>query len=105
MAEQAAAGLRTRSERTSFDWLDAEDATLHQAVTWALRHDPDLALRLAVALANWLLRRGRGPQARDMLLAAAAHAVPGSEGWCLAQFWLGDVGPPEQSLGARDRRH
>ncbi len=99
VAEQAAAGLRTPQQRTSFDWLDAEDGTLHQAVTWALRHDPDLALRLAVALANWLLRRGSGPQAREMLLAAAAHAAPGSEGWCLAQFWIGDVGLPEQSLG------
>jgi predicted ATPase/DNA-binding CsgD family transcriptional regulator len=99
VAEQAAADLRTTHERQAFLRLDAEDGTLHQVAAWALRHDLDLALRLAVALAKWLLRRGRGPQAREMLLAAAAHAPPGSQEWCLAQFWLGDIGPPEESLG------
>ena len=33
-----------------------------------------------------------------MLLAAAGHAAPGSPEWCLAQFWLGDIGPPADSI-------
>jgi non-specific serine/threonine protein kinase len=99
VAEQAAAEQRTPQQREVFRWLDAEDGTLHYAVRWTLQHDPGLALRLAIALASWLLRRGRGVQAREMLLAAAAHAMPGSQDWCLAQFWLGDIGPPERSIG------
>ncbi len=98
VAEHAAAGLRTRQALAAYRWLDAEDGTLHLAVRWALEHDLDAALRLAVAMAKWLLRRGRGPRAREMLLAAVGHAAPGSQEWCLAQFWLGDIGPPEQSF-------
>ncbi len=98
VAEQAAADTRTREEVSALRRLDAEDAALIQAVRWALEHDQDTALRLAVALAKWLLRRGRGAQGRELLLAAVHHARPGSQLWCLAQFWLGDIGPPEESV-------
>jgi ATP/maltotriose-dependent transcriptional regulator MalT len=79
--------------------LDAEDATIQQAVTWSLDHDPDTALRLGVAVAEWWLLRGRAGAAREVLLAAASHTVPGSQAWCLAQFWLGDIGPAAASIG------
>ena len=99
MAEQAAAGRRTPQEPAAARWLEAEDATIQQALTWALEHDPDTALRLAVAVAEWWELRGRGQAAREVLLAAVSHTAAGSQAWCLAQFWLGDIGPPAASIG------
>lgn len=98
VAEQAAAGMRTGEELSAVRWLEAEDASIHQAVAWALEHDPDVALRLAVAVAGWWHMRGTGDAAREVLLAAAWQAAHGSRQWCLAQFWLGDIGPPAASL-------
>jgi predicted ATPase/DNA-binding CsgD family transcriptional regulator len=98
VAEQAAAEMRTREELAAVRWLNAEDTTLHQALVWALEHDPDISLRMALALAKWWLRRGRGEAGRAILLAVAGCAVHGSDGWCRAQFWLGDIGPPAESL-------
>jgi DNA-binding CsgD family transcriptional regulator/tetratricopeptide (TPR) repeat protein len=68
-------------------------------VTWALTQDTDTALRLAVAVAEWWELRGRAEAAREALLAAAGHTARGSWQWCLAQFWLGDIGPPAVSIG------
>jgi predicted ATPase/DNA-binding CsgD family transcriptional regulator len=99
VAEQAAAGRRTPEEPAAARWLDAEDATIQQAVTWALEHDPGTALRLAIAVAEWWELRGRAEAARAVLLAAASHTEVGSPPWCLAQFWLGDIGPPATSIG------
>jgi len=98
VAEQAAAARRTAQEPAAARWFDAEDATIQQAVTWALDHDPDTALRLGVAVAEWWELRGRGEAAREVLLAAAGHTAPGSPPWCLAQFWLGDIGPPAVAI-------
>jgi DNA-directed RNA polymerase specialized sigma24 family protein len=50
---QAGAGLETGTGELAAAWLDAEDATVHRALDWALEHDPDAALRPAVALAPW----------------------------------------------------
>jgi DNA-binding CsgD family transcriptional regulator len=99
VAERAAEGRRTPAEPAAVRLLDAEDATIQQAATWALEHDPDTALRLAVAVAECWLLRGRAEAAREVLLAAAGHTAPGSQAWCLAQFWLGDIGPPTASIG------
>jgi predicted ATPase/DNA-binding CsgD family transcriptional regulator len=99
VAEEAAAGMRTRDEVAAVRRLDAEATAIHQALTWALEHDPDTALRLGVALAKWWILRGRREAGRAMLLAAAEHAAPGSPNWCQAQFWLGDMGPVAKSLG------
>ena len=99
VAEQAAVDRRTPGEPAAVRWLDAEDAAIQQSVAWALEHDPDTALRLAVAVAEWWLLRGRSTPAREVLLAAAGHVAPGSPAWCLAQFWLGDIGPAEESIG------
>jgi predicted ATPase/DNA-binding CsgD family transcriptional regulator/transcriptional regulator with XRE-family HTH domain len=90
VANQAAAGLQTTSgEVAAAQRLDAEDATMRQVLTWALQHDAAVALRLAVALAPWWLLRGRLPGQYPVLGEAAAHAVPGSGAWCVAQLWLG----------------
>jgi predicted ATPase len=91
VAGRAAEGLQTSSgELAAGQWLDAEDATVHQAFTWALDHDPDVALRLALALAPWWwLRQRWAAGAADLLRAAAAHSVPGEGSWCTVQVWLG----------------
>ena len=54
VAEQAAAGSQSPGgELAAARWLDAEDATMRQALGWAVEHDPALALRLAGALGWW----------------------------------------------------
>ena len=90
VAEQATAGLETGDgERAAARWLDAEDATVHQALGWALEHDPDTALALAIALAPWWFLRGRWTSGYHLLAVAAGHAPKGCPAWCTAQFWLG----------------
>jgi predicted ATPase/class 3 adenylate cyclase/DNA-binding CsgD family transcriptional regulator len=90
VAGQAAAGLDTRDgELAAAQWLDAEDASVHQAMGWALEHDPEAALRLAIALAPWWLLRGRWATGYQLLAAAAGQAGQGGPEWCAAQLWLG----------------
>jgi DNA-binding CsgD family transcriptional regulator/tetratricopeptide (TPR) repeat protein len=69
-------------------WLDAEDATMRQALAWAVDHDQDMAARLVTALSEWWLLRGRLPGQQPLLRELAERARPGSDGWCAAQFWL-----------------
>ena len=90
VAEKAAAGLQTgTAEAGAVRWLDAEDAMMRQVLTWAMDHDATIAVRLAVALAPWWRLRGRLPGQYLVLRQAADRAVPGSDTWCAAQFWLG----------------
>jgi predicted ATPase/DNA-binding CsgD family transcriptional regulator/transcriptional regulator with XRE-family HTH domain len=92
VAEQASAGLQTTTEEApAAAWLDAEDATLGQALAWALDHDADAAARLAAALAPWWLLRGRLAGQSLLLRQAASRAEPGSQAWCTALFWLGSA--------------
>ena len=98
VAEQAVAQLARRDQELSAArWLDAEDATVHQGLAWALDHDPPGALRLALALAPWWLLRGRWVQGYALLGRAAGHADPGDDAGCAAQIWLGQL-----ALGAAD---
>ncbi len=90
VAEQAAAALETSAgEQAAALWLDAEDAAMQQALTWALDHDHATALRLALALAPWWWLRGRWASGYQLLTAAAGHAAAGGKAWCAAQYWLG----------------
>jgi tetratricopeptide (TPR) repeat protein len=90
MAEQAAAGLQTGAgEIAAACWLDAEDATMRQVLAWAMDHDAAIALRLATRLAWWWFLRGRLAGEYLLLREAARRAAVGSDGWCIAQFWLG----------------
>jgi len=90
VAEAAAAGLETSGgEVDAARWLDAEDAILHQALTWALENDRATALRLATALAPWLALRGRFVAGYALLRAATERAARDSDAWRAAQYWLG----------------
>jgi predicted ATPase/DNA-binding CsgD family transcriptional regulator/DNA-binding XRE family transcriptional regulator len=90
VAGQAAAGSQSGDgELAAARWLDAEDATMRQALAWALAHDPTLALRLANTLGWWWFVRGRLAGEYRLLCQAAGHAEVGSGGWCAAQIWLG----------------
>jgi predicted ATPase/DNA-binding CsgD family transcriptional regulator len=92
VAEEAAGGLQTTiGEAAAARRLDAEDATVRQVLTWATEHDAVAGLRLAVALAPWWSLRGRAVSQYPLLRDAAGRAAPGSEQWCAAQFWLGDM--------------
>jgi predicted ATPase/DNA-binding CsgD family transcriptional regulator len=92
VTEQAAAGMQTSAgELAAAAWLDAEDVTVHQCLAWALQHDPATALRMSLALAPWWKLRGRMVAGYALLLAAAGHAVPGSDAWCAAHNWLGQA--------------
>ena len=104
VAERAAAGLQTvEGEAAAVRWLDAEDATMRQVLAWGMDHDAGIALRVAVALAPWWFLRGRLAGQYPLLRQVAGCAVPGSDGWCAAQFWLGRLaavsGDAAASLG------
>jgi len=90
VAGQAVASLETSAgELAATQWLEAEDATVHQGLAWALDHDHGTALRLALALAPWWWLRGRWASGYQLLAAAAGHTAAAGEAWCAAQFWLG----------------
>ena len=92
VAEQAAAQMATRSgEQSAALWLDAEDAAVHQGLTWALDHDPEVALRLAVALGPWWLVRGRWIQGIGLLRGAVTQTGPNVSRWYTANVWLGHL--------------
>ncbi len=92
VAEQAAAGLQTSSgEAAAARRLDADEATVRQVLAWAMDHDGAMTLRLAVTLAPWWLLRGRLAGEYAVLREAAGGAEVGSDGWCAAQFWLGET--------------
>jgi DNA-binding CsgD family transcriptional regulator len=90
VAERAAGGLETSAgELAAMRLLEAEDAAAEQSLGWALDHDHNMALRLALALAPWWMLRNRWASGYQLLAAAAGHATAGSDAWCAVQFWLG----------------
>jgi predicted ATPase/DNA-binding CsgD family transcriptional regulator len=93
----SAAARSSAGELAAGHWLDAEDATLRQALAWSLDHDRETALRLAIALAYWRNVRGRHAEAYAQLSAAVEHAVPGTAPWCEAQYMMA------QCAGKRDQ--
>jgi predicted ATPase/DNA-binding CsgD family transcriptional regulator len=92
VAEDAATGLEMRNrELQAVRWLDAEDATLGQALGWTLEHDTESALRLGIALTPWWRLRGRMVEGYGHLAAAAGQSSPASRSWAAAQLWLGHL--------------
>jgi hypothetical protein len=72
-------------------WLDAEDATVQQALEWAMEHDAAVASRLAAALAWWWQVRGRLAGHVPQLRQAIGRAAAGSDAWCTGHIWLGQA--------------
>jgi predicted ATPase/DNA-binding CsgD family transcriptional regulator len=92
VAERAAGQMSVRSgERAAVLWLEAEDATVHQGLAWALDHDAAVALRLAVALAPWWVLAGRFIQGAALLRRAVDQAGPGPGSRYTAHVWLGHL--------------
>jgi len=92
VAAQAAEGMQTSAgELAAARWLGTEDATMQQALTWALEHEPSLALRLAVALAPWWIQQGRVAVECPLLRVAAERADRADDAWPAAQYWLGQA--------------
>ena len=60
-----------------------------QVLAWAMEHDAGLALRLVAGLGWWWYLRGRLAGQYPLLREAAGRGVPGSDGWCAAQFFAG----------------
>jgi predicted ATPase/DNA-binding CsgD family transcriptional regulator len=90
LAEQAALGLQSSAtELPSSRWLEAEYATLHRALVWAIEHEHELALRLVLALVPWWWNRSRMSEGYDLLAAATRGLEYGSDQWAEAQYWLG----------------
>src|SRR4029079_14016799 len=68
---------RSDQELSAARWLDAEDATVHQGVAWALDHDLPNALKLALALAPWwLVRRRCGRRCGGGYAPAGCRGMP-----------------------------
>ena len=92
VADDAMAGLTASAgEVAAARWLDAEDATMRQALDWAMQHDAAVASRLAAALAWWWQVRGRLAGQVPLLRAAVDRATPGSDAWCAGHIWLGQA--------------
>jgi DNA-binding CsgD family transcriptional regulator len=90
LAEQAAVGLQSSAtEAASSRWLDAEYATLRDALLWAIEHEDELAPRLALALVPWWWNRLRMNEGYTLLAASACELAYGTDQWCEAQYWLG----------------
>jgi predicted ATPase/DNA-binding CsgD family transcriptional regulator len=89
-AEQASADLQaSATEAAGSTWLDAEYATVHHALVWAIEHDHELAPRLALALVPWWWNRLRMTEGYTLLAASACDLAYGTDQWCEAQYWLG----------------
>jgi len=106
VAEEAAAQMAVRSgEWSAAQWLDAEDAAVHQGLAWALDNDPPAALRLAVALALWWLLRGRWIQGSGLLQHAVEQTGPDVGSWYTAHTWLGHLAGFTFDYGMALRHH
>jgi hypothetical protein len=53
-----------------------------------VEHDLDPAARLATALSEWWVLRGRLAGQEPLLRELAGRAEPGSDGWCAAQLYI-----------------
>ena len=85
------AGFETPDDHLAGRWGDAEQDNLREALEWLLRHDPQGALRLSVAMSPWWFLRGRyreGAAFLERALVPHRSIVP-RELVVLAEVWLG----------------
>jgi non-specific serine/threonine protein kinase len=78
MAMKAQAELSHPTQSAVLDHLEDNQPNLRAAMSWAIAHDPDIALRLGASLAMFWRARGYLNQGRDALERAlqAGHATP-----------------------------
>jgi non-specific serine/threonine protein kinase len=78
MAMQAQAELSHPTQSALLDHLEDNQPNLRAAMSWAIEHDPDIALRLGASLAMFWRARGNLNHGRDTLERAlqAGHATP-----------------------------
>ena len=90
VASAAATALRVPGgEAAAAAELDAEEAFMDEALTWALEHDAESALRLAVALAPWWQLRGRARTGYPQLERALTDSGDRADVPAAAHKWLG----------------
>ncbi len=74
LAIRAAGHLSSHDQHDWLDVLDRELPNLRQAVSWAVAHAPETALRMVDALSHWCYVRGRYADGLDWATAALAAA-------------------------------
>ncbi len=77
VAEDAAPHLSADDQHEWLTILDRELSNLQRAISWAVEHEPVLALRMVAALGRWCYLRGRYSDGRAWA-AAALLAAPGA---------------------------
>src|ERR687897_167523 len=101
LAERAEPQLRGPEQEVWLHPLETDYDNFSAAIDWALRHDPEMAVRLSGALAWFWNLGGHRSEARrrlDEVLAAGQNATPASRARALA--WAAFLGFAE---GAQDR--
>lgn len=73
LAQCAQQALHTAREATWLNKLEHNDGTVREALTWALAHDLDRAMRLCVCLGDFWLMRGRHVEGQRWLRPILAH--------------------------------
>ena len=66
-AERAAATFEAPDDQFAGQWGDAEQDNLREVLEWLLQHDPERAVRLAVAMSPWWRTRGHFGEGRSFL--------------------------------------
>ena len=99
VALEANTGLATRTwELAGVRHLLAEDVTLSGALAWALEHDRDKALRLALSLVPCWQIRGQLLGHVTVLTEVAGHAEPAGDMWCTVRMALGQAAAQSMDL-------
>ena len=91
LAEAASAGLTRAPRRRPACGISTPRTALRHALGWAMEHDHAPALRLALSQSQWWQLRGRLTSQAPLLAATAEHAEAGSDEWCAARMFLGQV--------------
>lgn len=90
LAEEAETKLPSAERPLWFERLDAERDNLTSALEWAFEREPEMALRLAVALGTMWEVRTRIFTGRAILERALAHGADAPKVWrAKALYWAG----------------
>jgi predicted ATPase/DNA-binding XRE family transcriptional regulator len=79
LVERAAPRLTGHDQHEWLSIIDREVGNIRPAITWSIRHQPEIALRTVAALGRWFYLRGRYTDGRRWA-ASALRACPGAPG-------------------------